>query len=143
VEIAGIQETATASIIMNIPKIQSATPQDGHFIVVLFSNGQKKRYDISHLVKHEIFLPLQNPAFLKTYPLNRVATLFHGTRKLILANMSFGKTVKKYPKSGSRPASRRGGPLITGRERIMMQLNLPRVGLCCYEKQKYPIFRLA
>ena len=48
---------------MNIPRIQSATPEEGHILVVMFSNGKKKRYDVNRLTAHEIFSPLKNPAF--------------------------------------------------------------------------------
>jgi hypothetical protein len=51
---------------MDIPTVRSATPEEGHFLIVLFSNGKKKRYDINHLAQREMFLPLQNPAFFKT-----------------------------------------------------------------------------
>ncbi|WP_374239056.1 DUF2442 domain-containing protein [Thiocapsa sp. N5-Cardenillas] len=64
-EITGIQETATSSIAMNIPKVQSAIPQEGHFLVVFFSNGRKKKYDINRLAEREMFLPLKNPAFFR------------------------------------------------------------------------------
>ena len=50
---------------MDIPRIQSATPEEGHFLVVVFSNGKKKRYDIDRLTAREMFLPLKNPAFFK------------------------------------------------------------------------------
>lgn len=63
--ITEIQETAAASIVMNIPKIQSAIPQEGRFLVVLFSNGKKKKYDINQLTEREMFLPLKNSAFFK------------------------------------------------------------------------------
>jgi len=65
VEITRIQETATASIAMDIPRIQSATPQDGHFLIVVFSNGTRRKYDIDRLAKYEMFLPLRNPSFFK------------------------------------------------------------------------------
>ncbi|MCB2264027.1 MAG: DUF2442 domain-containing protein [Candidatus Thiosymbion ectosymbiont of Robbea hypermnestra] len=50
---------------MDIPRIQSATPKERHFLVVLFSNGERKRYDITRLTKRERFFPLKNPAFFK------------------------------------------------------------------------------
>jgi len=52
---------------MNIPKVQSAIPEQGHFLVVLFSNGKRKRYDINRLTSREMFLPLKNPAFFKNF----------------------------------------------------------------------------
>ena len=60
-----IQETPTASLAMDIPRIQSATTEDGHFLVVLFENGKRKRYDINRLTQREMFLPLKNPALFK------------------------------------------------------------------------------
>ncbi|MBK1719419.1 DUF2442 domain-containing protein [Thiocystis violacea] len=50
---------------MIIPRIQSAIPEEGHFLVVLFSNGERKRYDINRLASSEMFFPLKNPAFFK------------------------------------------------------------------------------
>lgn len=50
---------------MNIPRIQSAIPEEEHFLVVLFSNGERRRYDINRLTNREMFFPLKNPAFFK------------------------------------------------------------------------------
>ncbi len=50
---------------MNIPRIKSAIPEEEHFLVVLFSNGEIKRYDIHRLTHSEMFFPLKNPAFFK------------------------------------------------------------------------------
>ena len=50
---------------MNIPRIQSAIAEEENFLVVLFSNGEKKRYDINRLTNSEMFFPLKNPAFFK------------------------------------------------------------------------------
>jgi hypothetical protein len=66
VDDARIQETAATSVAMNIPRIQNATPEEGRFLVVLFSNGEKKRYDIARLTKREMFFPLKNPAFFNS-----------------------------------------------------------------------------
>ncbi len=50
---------------MNIPRVQNAVPEQGHFLVVLFSNGKRKKYDINRLIDLEVFSPLKNPAFFK------------------------------------------------------------------------------
>jgi len=50
---------------MNIPRIQSVTPEEGNFLVVLFSNGKRKRFNVNRLTKREMFLPIENPAFFK------------------------------------------------------------------------------
>jgi hypothetical protein len=65
VEQTRIHEIAAASVAMNIPKIQSATPENGHFLIVSFSNGKRKKYDITRLTQREIFYPLKNPSFFK------------------------------------------------------------------------------
>lgn len=58
-----IQEIAATSVAVNIPKIESVTPENGRFLVVLFSNGKRKKYDVTCLTRREMFLPLKNPAF--------------------------------------------------------------------------------
>jgi len=60
-----IQKVTSATVAMNIPKIQSAIPEQGHFLVILFSNGKRKRYDINRLTSREMFSPLKKPAFCK------------------------------------------------------------------------------
>lgn len=61
--ITKIQKVTAAPVAMNIPRIQSAIPEQGHFLVVLFSNGKRKRYDVKRLTSREMFLPLRNPTF--------------------------------------------------------------------------------
>jgi hypothetical protein len=50
---------------MNYPKILSAKAIDHHTLAIEFNNGEKKWYDITPLLKNEMFLPLQNPDFFK------------------------------------------------------------------------------
>jgi Protein of unknown function (DUF2442) len=50
---------------MNIPRIQSAAPKDGHILVVTFTNGQRKEYDVNRLSARESYAPLRNEAFFK------------------------------------------------------------------------------
>lgn len=50
---------------MNIPKIKHVEPQEGRFLVVTFTNDQKKKYNTKRLAKLEMFAPLQNQAFFK------------------------------------------------------------------------------
>ena len=51
---------------MSIPRIQSATPRDGHVLDVLFSNGQRRIYDVSKLMENEPFAPLRNKVFFRS-----------------------------------------------------------------------------
>ncbi len=50
---------------MNIPIIQSATPKDGHILIVTFTNGKRKKYDVNPLTTRESFAPLRIEAFFK------------------------------------------------------------------------------
>ena len=63
--IPGIQEASPAPIVMNVPKVQSVSPTEGHILVVLFSDGTKKAYDVNRLVNREMFAPLKNEAFFR------------------------------------------------------------------------------
>ena len=50
---------------MKIPKIQDIKILNEHLMLVEFSDGSKKRYDISPLLKKDMFAPLRNFAFFK------------------------------------------------------------------------------
>ena len=50
---------------MRYPRIRYAQAIDNHNLLVEFDNSEKKKYDISPLLAHEIFEPLKNPAFFK------------------------------------------------------------------------------
>lgn len=50
---------------MIIPRVVSATPGDGLTLIVGFTNGERKRYDVGRLLGRESFAPLGNPAFFK------------------------------------------------------------------------------
>ena len=47
---------------MHCPKIHQAKAINHHVLAIEFNNGEKKWYDISALLKNEMFLPLKNPA---------------------------------------------------------------------------------
>lgn len=52
---------------MNTLRIQDARTADDHTILVTFTNGEKKKYDITSLLKKEVFPALRNPAsFINT-----------------------------------------------------------------------------
>ena len=48
---------------MNIPRIEQVKPQDGHILLVSFTNGEMKKYDINPLLNKDMFEPLKNQAF--------------------------------------------------------------------------------
>lgn len=62
---ARVQEVATTPVAMNIPRIQSAAPIDGHILIVTFTNGKRKKYDVNRLTTRESFAPLRIEAFFK------------------------------------------------------------------------------
>ncbi|MBW1616591.1 MAG: DUF2442 domain-containing protein [Deltaproteobacteria bacterium] len=50
---------------MKIPKIKDAKVIDINTILVTFTNGEIKKYDIKRLSDNEIFAPLKNYAYFK------------------------------------------------------------------------------
>ena len=50
---------------MSYPKIHHAKAVNHHVLSIEFNNGEKKLYDITPLLKNEMFLPLKNPDFFK------------------------------------------------------------------------------
>ena len=50
---------------MNYPKIETAKTINDHTLLVEFDNKQKKMYDITPLLKRDMFIPLGNPALFK------------------------------------------------------------------------------
>ncbi len=50
---------------MLIPKVQSVSPTEGHVLVVSFTDGSKKTYDVSRLTEKDMFAPLKNEAFFR------------------------------------------------------------------------------
>ena len=51
---------------MKYPKIQSVTPENNYILIVEFDNHKKKKYDITPLLKKEMFIPLKNIALFNT-----------------------------------------------------------------------------
>ncbi len=50
---------------MSIPRIQTPSALDNHTLMVTFTDGTRKKYDVTSLLDREMFLPLKNPAFFK------------------------------------------------------------------------------
>lgn len=50
---------------MPIPKIKSAVASDHRTLTIVFTNGEKKIYDVSKLLNSDMFSPLKNPSFFK------------------------------------------------------------------------------
>ena len=51
---------------MQYPKVKSAFAADDHTLIVEFDNNQKKRYDVTPLLRRDMFSLLSNPAFFRT-----------------------------------------------------------------------------
>lgn len=51
---------------MNHPKIDNAKAIDGKTLIIEFDNQQIKKYDITPLLKREMFHPLKMPVLFKT-----------------------------------------------------------------------------
>lgn len=52
---------------MKYPTIKSAEAIDNQTLIVEFFNQEKRQYNITRLLKKEVFLPLKNPAFFKNF----------------------------------------------------------------------------
>jgi hypothetical protein len=65
-ELSRISQASTTGVMMPYPRIQSARPIDDHTLLVEFDNQQKRKYDITPLLKKEMFTPLKNPALFKS-----------------------------------------------------------------------------
>ena len=50
---------------MNVPRIQSVTPQKGRYLLVTFVNGIQKIYDCQEILNLERFQLLKREAFFK------------------------------------------------------------------------------
>lgn len=50
---------------MDIPRIQDAKASDTYRLTITFTNGKRKRYDVTPLLKREMFAPLKNYAYFK------------------------------------------------------------------------------
>lgn len=51
---------------MPYPKIQAVETIDDHTLLVEFDNDQKRKYDVTPLLRKEMFAPLRNPALFKS-----------------------------------------------------------------------------
>lgn len=61
-----IPQTPAIGIIMPYPKIQAVETIDDHTLLVEFDNDQKRKYDVTPLLRKEMFAPLRNPALFKS-----------------------------------------------------------------------------
>jgi hypothetical protein len=52
---------------MKVPKIVSAEAIDNSTLIVEFSNGDRKQYNISKLLEKPMFSPLKNPSFFRGF----------------------------------------------------------------------------
>lgn len=51
---------------MSYPKIHSAMAVDDHTLIVEFDNFEKRKYDITPLLRKETFYPLRNPVLFRS-----------------------------------------------------------------------------
>jgi len=56
---------------MKYPKIQSVETIDDRTLVVKFDNQKMKKYDITSLLKKEMFSPLMNPVLFKSVQVDK------------------------------------------------------------------------
>lgn len=56
---------------MKIPKIQNIYATDLYKLVVTFTNGKRKKYDITPLLDNDVFAPLKNFNFFKNVQVDK------------------------------------------------------------------------
>ena len=56
---------------MQIPKILNVAASDHKLLTIIFTNGEKKIYDVSRLWDNEMFAPLKNPSFFKNVKIEK------------------------------------------------------------------------
>jgi len=52
---------------MNIPTVVNASAIDEHTLLIVFTDGKTKKYDITPLLDKEMFEPLRNPTFFRNF----------------------------------------------------------------------------
>lgn len=52
---------------MKIPHIISAKAISDRILLVKFTDGEMRKYDITHLLEKPMFAPLRNPGFFKNF----------------------------------------------------------------------------
>ncbi|MGB5737112.1 MAG: DUF2442 domain-containing protein [Thiohalocapsa sp.] len=50
---------------MQIPRIKTVEATPGHILVVTFTDGTRKSYNVGPLTKREMFAPLKDEAFFR------------------------------------------------------------------------------
>jgi len=55
------------------PRVVGVVAQKNHVLLISFSNGERRRFDLSPYLHYPVFQPLQNSAFFA------LATASHGT----------------------------------------------------------------
>ncbi|MBI3161157.1 MAG: DUF2442 domain-containing protein [Chloroflexi bacterium] len=48
------------------PYVKSVKPQDDYFLLLIFENGEKRRFDLKPYLNKGVFARLQNPTLYKT-----------------------------------------------------------------------------
>lgn len=51
---------------MQAPKVLSVVTIDDNTLLVEFDNEQKKKYDVTHLLDKDMFIPLKNPSLFRS-----------------------------------------------------------------------------
>ena len=52
---------------MDIPTVVNASAIDEHTLLVMFTDGKTKKYDVTPLLDNDIFEPLRNPDLFRNF----------------------------------------------------------------------------
>ena len=55
---------------MKYPKLESATPLENHTLLLVWSNGERRRYDFKPNLSHKFYKPLEDPVLFRQVQVN-------------------------------------------------------------------------
>ncbi|WP_084031895.1 DUF2442 domain-containing protein [Desulfonatronum lacustre] len=91
---------------MQYPKVVSATAIDNHTLVVEFDNNEKRKYDVTPLLKKEMFAPLKNPAFFKAVRVEQGGYAVAWNNEIDISEYELWRHGQEMPSTRSKPENR-------------------------------------
>jgi hypothetical protein len=81
---------------MQIPKILNVVASDHKMLTIVFTNGEKKIYDVSRLWDNEMFAPLKNPSFFKNVKVEKGGCAVYWNDNIDISEHELWKNGKNF-----------------------------------------------
>ncbi len=81
---------------MQIPKILNAEASGDKILTIVFTNGEKKIYDVSRLWTNEMFAPLKNPSFFKNVKIEKGGYAVYWNDNIDISEYELWKNGKNF-----------------------------------------------